>query len=172
MGFLDFDPTQYLDGEVGDAAKVANPAKVDLLSEPPNPAKTLADLAALAVIPTDINAGIDRLQTLRAPRWCKSERWRLFVSDVVWLRDYGVAADAMRQGWTALDLFGVSGDEEWQSLAAWIEGKRDEFNRACILLREIRGERTLLYAVQALTASRRWHYPDPAPLDAKLPWMM
>src|SRR3546814_892790 len=89
-------------------------------------------------------------------------------ADAVWLVDYGVAADALSRGWSPLDLFGVSADEEWQSLAAWIGGTRDEFNRACVLLQEIRGGRTLLYAVQALTSQRRWHYLDPAPPDARL----
>src|SRR3546814_9494998 len=107
---------------------------------------------------------------MRPPLSLPRDLWGVFVADAVWLVDYGVAADALSRGWSPLDLFGVSADEEWQSLAAWIGGTRDEFNRACVLLQEIRGGRTLLYAVQALTSQRRWHYLDPAPPDARLAW--
>lgn len=121
-------------------------------------------------LPPALVEGIRKLRSMRPPRSLPRKLWAVFVADAVWLADYGVAADALSQGWTPLDLFGVSADEEWQSLAAWIGGRRDEFNRACILLQEIRGERKLLYAVQSLTAQRRWHYPDPAPPDARLAW--
>src|SRR3546814_3105888 len=109
---------------------------------------------------------------MRPPLSLPRDLWGVFVADAVWLVDYGVAADALSRGWSPLDLLGVSADEEWQSLAAWIGGTRDEFNRACVLLQEIRGGRTLLYTVQALTSQRRWHYLDPAPPDARLAWTM
>ncbi|MGN6690103.1 MAG: hypothetical protein ACTHJU_04075 [Sphingopyxis sp.] len=114
--------------------------------------------------------GVDRLKVMAMPRGMPPTVWRNFVTDARWLAHHGVAADALCQGWTTLDLFGISRDEQWQCLAAWIGGRRDEFNRACILLREMRGEDTRLYATQSLSGSRRWHYPDPAPADAVLPW--
>lgn len=173
MGFLDFDAREYLKPEGSPPAKVANPAKVEpapSTAPAPVPAKTLATLAALADLPPDIADGVAKLRAMRAPRWTTAERWRVFVGDAAWLIDSGVAADALGQGWTPLDLFGVSADEQWQCLCAWMEGKRDEFNRAVILLREMRGDQTRLYATQALSGRRRWHYPDPAPKDARLAW--
>ena len=170
MGFLDFDAREYLEPEGPDPAKVANPAKVD--PQTGAAPQTLATLAALAGLPPEISDGVAKLRTMRAPRWASSDRWRVFVADAVWLMDSGVAVDALGQGWTPLDIFGVSRDEQWQCLAAWIDGNRDEFNRACILLREMRGDQTRLYATQALTGKRRWHYPDTAPDDAVLPWTM
>jgi hypothetical protein len=161
MGFLDFDAARYLEPEGRPPAKVANVAK---------DAGGLATLAGLAALPAELSEGAAKLATMRVPRWTSSDRWRLFVGDVTWLCETGVAADALGQGWTPLDLFGVSTDEQWECLAAWIGGRRDEFNRACILLREMRAERTMLYAVQALTTQRRWHYPQPTPSDARLPW--
>lgn len=125
-----------------------------------------------APLPAAIVMGVRRLKAMKCPRSLPSRLWPVFVADVVWLVDYGIAADAIDQGWTPLDLFGVSQDEQWQCLAAWIGGRRDEFNRACILLREMRGDQTRLYATQSLTGKRRWHYPDPAPADAVLPWTM
>lgn len=165
MGFLDFDAREYLESDRGNPTKVANPAKVD-----PDPQRNFSTLATLAELPPDISEGVTKLRTMLAPRWASSDRWRVFVADAVWLLDYGVAAEAIGQGWTPLDLFGVSADEQWQSMCAWIGGRRDEFNRACILLREMRGDQTRLYATQAITGKRRWHYPDPAPDDAVLPW--
>lgn len=161
MGFLDFDASRYLESGEPPPAKVAKAAKAEA---------GLATLAALADLPSSISEGAAKLATMRAPRWTTADRWRLFVGDVSWLCECGVAAEALGQGWSPLDLFGVSRDEQWESLAAWIGGRRDEFNRACILLREMRSDRTLLYATQSISGKRRWHYPDPAPADAKLPW--
>lgn len=116
--------------------------------------------------------GVDRLKAMPVPRGMPPTVWRNFVTDARWLAHHGVAAEALSQGWTHLDLFGISRDEQWQCLAAWIGGRRDEHARACILLREVRGDRTLLYATQSISGKRRWHYPDPAPDDAVLPWTM
>lgn len=116
--------------------------------------------------------GVDRLRAMSLPRGMPPTVWRTYVADARWLAHHGVAAEALSQGWTALDLFGISRDEQWQCLAAWVGGRRDEFNRACILLREMRADKTLLYATQSISGKRRWHYPDPAPADAVLPWMM
>jgi len=116
--------------------------------------------------------GVDRLKAIKLPRGIPPTVWRTYVTDARWIAHHGVAAEALSQGWSMLDLFGVSRDEQWQCLAAWIGGRRDEHARACILLREVRGDRTLLYATQSLSGKRRWHYPDPPPADAALPWMM
>lgn len=161
MGFLDFDASRYLETEDAPPAKVAKVAK---------DGAGLAALATLAALPSEITDGAAKLPTMRAPRWTSSDRWRLFVGDVAWLCESGVAADAIRQGWTPLDLFGVSRDEQWQSLAAWIGGRRDEYGRACCLLTEIRGDRTLPYAVHARDGSHCWHYCGTAPADARLAW--
>ena len=123
-------------------------------------------------LPDDIASGVQRLQRMQPAGGVPRAVWRTYAADAQWLVESGVATDAIGQGWSPLDLFGISRDEQWQCLAAWIGGRRDEFARACVLLQEIRGERTLLYAVQALTTSRRWHYPEPAPADAVLPWTM
>lgn len=114
--------------------------------------------------------GVDRLKAMTLPRGMPQTVWRTYVADARWLAHHGVAAEALSQGWSSLDLFGVSRDEDWQCLAAWIGGRRDELNRACILLREMRADRTLLYATQSISGERRWHYADPAPVDAVLPW--
>ena len=116
--------------------------------------------------------GVDRLKAMKLPRGMPPMVWSTYVADARWLAHHGVAAEALSQGWTALDLFGISRDEQWQCLAAWVGGRRDEFNRACILLREMRADKTLLYATQSISGKRRWHYPDPAPADAVLPWTM
>ena len=114
--------------------------------------------------------GLKRLEAMRAPRWAGPDRWRVFVSDVRWLCDTGMVAAALGQGWSLVDLFGVSGDEQWQCLAAWIGGRRDEHGRACYLLTEIRGDRTLPYAVHVQGGGHSWHYCDTAPADARLAW--
>lgn len=123
-------------------------------------------------LPADILRGVQRLGRMQPVGRVPRDVWRTYAADALWLADSGVAAEAIDQGWTPLDLFGISADEQWQCLAAWIGGRRDEFNRACILLREMRGDQTRLYATQSLTGKRRWHYPDPAPADARLPWTM
>ena len=164
MGAVDFDPMAYVENEACPVAELAKVAKVEATS---------AASAASATPPLpDIAVGLRKLETMRAPRWAGAERWRVFVADVRWLSDSGMVAAAMGQGWSLVDLFGVSGDEQWQCLAAWIGGRRDDHGRACYLLTEIRGERSLPYAVQAAGTSRRWHYPEPAPSDAMLPWSM
>jgi len=150
--------------EMGDCANSANSAV-----RPPIGTNGTNGTGSL---PATIVMGVRRLQAMKPPRSLPARLWPVFVADVVWLVEYGVAADALEQGWTPLDLFGVSADEQWQCLAAWIGGRRDEFNRACILLREMRGDRTILYATQSISNKRRWHYPDPAPSDARLPWTM
>jgi hypothetical protein len=94
----------------------------------------------------------------------------VFVGDVRWLCDSGMVTTALSQGWSLVDLFGVSSDEQWQCLAAWIAGRRDEYGRACCLLTEIRGDRTLPYAVHARGGSHCWHYCGTAPADARLAW--
>src|SRR3546814_5797804 len=101
-----------------------------------------------------MRTGVDRLKVMRPPLSLPRDLWGVFVADAVWLVDYGVPADALSRGWSPLVLFGVSADEEWHSLAAWIGGTRDEFNRACLFLQEIRRVRTLLYPVHSLTSSR------------------
>lgn len=116
--------------------------------------------------------GMDRLKTMSSPRGMPSIAWRTYVTDARWLAQHGVAAEALSHGWSSLDLFGVSRDEQWQCLAAWIGGHRDDRARACVLLREVRGDRTLRYATQSTSGKRRWHYPEPAPADAVLPWTM
>ena len=150
--------------EMGDCANSANSAV-----SPPIGTNGTNGMGSL---PATIVMGVRRLQAMKPPGCLPAQLWPVFVADAVWLVEYGVAADALEQGWTALDLFGISADEQWQCLAAWIGGRRDEFNRACILLREMRGYQTRLYATQALTGKRRWHYPDPGPADAVLPWTM
>ena len=115
-------------------------------------------------------SGLRRLRTMRPPRWATPERWQVFVADALWLADFGVAADALVRGWTETDIWGASRDEEWQSLAAWINGRRDEHGRACILLTEIRGDRTLPYAVHVRDGRHSWHYIAPAPGDARPAW--
>jgi hypothetical protein len=164
MGAVDFDPMVYVESEARPVAELAEVAKVS---------PTSATSAASAnPPPSEIADGLRKLETMRAPRWAGGERWRVFVSDVRWLCDTGMVAAALGQGWSLVDLFGVSGDEQWQCLAAWIGGRRDDHGRACYLLTEIRADRTLPYAVQAAGTSRRWHYPEPAPSDAVLPWSM
>lgn len=123
-----------------------------------------------AALPRPIVEGLHRLSAARVPRWTNADRWGVFVSDARWLADYGIALDAIGRGWSPVDLFGISRDESWQSLAAWINGRRDEHGRACILLTEIRCDRSLPYAVHARDGRHCWHYPEPAPADARLPW--
>jgi len=120
----------------------------------------------------EIGAGVERLRLMPAPRKIPRAAWAAFVDDAQALVFHGIAGEALAKGWAAIDLFGVSADESWQCLAGWIGGRRDDHGRACYLLTEIRGERTLPYAVQAAGTSRRWHYPEPAPSDAVLPWSM
>lgn len=120
--------------------------------------------------PRVVVMGLKRLEAMRAPRWAGPDRWRVFVGDVRWLCDTGMVAAALGQGWSLVDLFGVSGDEQWQCLAAWIGGRRDEHGRACYLLTEIRGDRTLPYAVHVRDGGHSWHYCDTAPADARLAW--
>lgn len=120
--------------------------------------------------PRVVVMGLRRLEAMRAPRWAGPDRWRVFVSDVRWLCDTGMVAAALGQGWSLVDLFGVSADEQWQCLAAWIGGRRDEYGRACYLLTEIRGDRTLPYAVHVRDGAHCWHYCDTAPADARLAW--
>lgn len=120
----------------------------------------------------EIVAGVERLRLMPAPRKIPRATWSAFVDDAQALVFHGIAGEALAKGWAAIDLFGISSDETWQSLAAWIGGRRDDHGRACYLLTEIRGERTLPYAVQAAGTSRRWHYPEPTPSDAVLPWSM
>jgi len=120
--------------------------------------------------PPDIAAGARRL-ALRGPRCgIPLPVWRRFAADALWLVEHGVASDALARGWTAIDLFGASADDQWQSLAAWISGRRGDHGRACILLTEHRGDRSLPYAVLVNNGSHSWHYPDPPPDDARLAW--
>lgn len=123
-------------------------------------------------LPDEVFHGVTRLQRMQPVGHLPRDAWRTYAADALALVESGIAAAALQQGWSAVDLFGVSRDESWQCLAAWIGGRRDDHGRACYLLTEIRGERTLPYAVQAAGASRRWHYPEPAPSDAVLPWSM
>lgn len=155
-------------------ARVAENASPDQPTKPAEPrfAGFVGSSDGFFSLPDDVCAGIERLKRMRVPRLLPARLWPGFVADAVWIAEHGIAADAMQQGWSAVDLFGVSRDESWQCLAAWIGGRRDDHGRACYLLTEIRGERTLPYAVQAAGISRRWHYPEPAPSDAVLPWSM
>lgn len=136
---------------------------------PPNCAKSTN---CNAVLPHPIVDGLNRLSAVRVPRWTNADRWGVFISDARWLVDYGVALDAIGRGWSPVDLFGISRDESWQSLAGWINGRRDEHGRACILLTEIRGDRSLPYAVHARDGRHCWHYLERAPADARLAWTM
>lgn len=162
MSAVDFDPMAYVENDTAPPAKLAKVAK---------DTETFAAFAAFAnPLPPEIVDGLGSLQTMRAPRWAGTDRWRVFVSDALWLADSGVAADALGRGWTATDLWGASADDEWQSLAAWINGRRDEHGRACLLLTEIRGERSMPYAVHVSDGRHAWHYLQPAPADARPVW--
>lgn len=123
-------------------------------------------------LPPPIADGLRRLRSMRPPRWATGERWRVFVLDALWLAERGLIADALERGWELVDLLGVSGDDDWQSLATWINGRRDEYGQACLLLTEIRGDRSLPYAVHVRDGRHSWHYRQPAPADAVLPWTM
>lgn len=116
--------------------------------------------------------GVDRLKAMTLPRGMPPTVWRTYVADARFLAHHGVAAAALGKGWTALDLFGISTDEQWQCLASWIGGRRDEYGQACLLLTEIRGDRSLPYAVHVRDGRHSWHYRQPAPADAVLPWTM
>lgn len=116
--------------------------------------------------------GVDRLKAMTLPRGMPPTVWRTYVADARYLAHHGVAAAALGKGWTALDLFGISTDEQWQCLAAWIGGRRDEHGQACLLLTEIRGDRSLPYAVHVRDGRHSWHYRQTPPADAVLPWTM
>jgi len=143
-----------------------------LSADSPLTAQTALSATGASPAILDIVAGVERLRLMPAPRRMPRATWGAFVDDAEALLFHGIAGEALSKGWSAIDLFGISADEQWQSLTAWIAGRRDDCNRPCILLSEIRGDRTLRYAVQAVGTSRRWHYPEPAPADAVLPWSM
>lgn len=123
-------------------------------------------------LPADTATGVQRLQRMQPVGGVPRDTWRAYVADALWLVESGAAADALGQGWTAVDLFGISADGDWQCLAAWINGRRDDHGRACLLLTEIRGDRSLPYAVHVRDGRHSWHYRQPAPADAVLPWTM
>lgn len=164
MSAVDFDPMAYVENNGPPSAKVAKVAK---------DTQTFAGFATFANrLPSETADGLRRLQAMKAPRWATSERWRVFVSDALWLAERGLITDALERGWALVDLLGVSGDDDWQSLATWINGRRDEYGQACLLLTEIRGDRSLPYAVHVRNGRHSWHYRQPAPADAVLPWTM
>lgn len=125
---------------------------------------------AAQTLSPDILDGLARLGSMSAPRGIPAAVWRAYVGDALWLAHEGVAAEAMAQGWSAIDLFGISADEQWQCLAAWIGGRRDDRGRACFLLREVTDPRRRLYAVHASRGRHSWHFAETAPPDARLPW--
>jgi hypothetical protein len=62
-------------------------------------------------IPSDVLAGLDRLKAAAAPRIANPERWPVAVADALRLATDGWAAQAIKLGWSPLDLFGAAADK-------------------------------------------------------------
>ncbi|MGI8705064.1 MAG: hypothetical protein ACR2JJ_04610 [Sphingomicrobium sp.] len=136
MGVVDFDPEKWLransDGDPGQAAKDAKPAKVE---------PALATLATLAGdrLPADLRDGLRRLQSMKPPNVTRPQVWCAVVADAVRLAADGWASQALSLGWPPLSLWGCSptigGNPDHDGLAVWLDGRRtlllDE--RACIV---------------------------------------
>lgn len=75
-------------------------------------------------LPPDVSAGLERLRLLPRPRIARPDVWTTIVSDAGWLAESGWAGQAIKLGWDAAELFGISSDPDWQSLAVWLDGRR------------------------------------------------
>jgi hypothetical protein len=78
-------------------------------------------------IPSDIVAGLERLKGAAAPRTSNPERWPAVVADALRLAADGWAAQALKLGWSPLDLFGAvtdkRGDPNGDGLAVKLCGR-------------------------------------------------
>ena len=63
-------------------------------------------------IRSDILAGLERLKGAAAPRTSNPERWPAVVADALRLAADGWAAQALKLGWSPLDLFGAVTDKQ------------------------------------------------------------
>ena len=65
---------------------------------------------------------------MRPPRITRPEIWLAVVADAVRLAADGRAAQALRLGWSALELWGCSpdrgGNPDHDGLAVWLDGRR------------------------------------------------
>jgi hypothetical protein len=75
-------------------------------------------------LPLDLLEGLARLRVMARPSIARAEVWTAVVSDALWLAEAGCALQALKLGWGAGELFGVSADAGWQSLAVWLDGRR------------------------------------------------
>ncbi len=90
-------------------------------------------------LPSDLQAGLVRLQAMSAPRITRPQVWPEIVSDALRLASEGWAPQAIALGWGPLDLWGCSpdggGNPDHEGLALWLDGRRilllDE--RTCIV---------------------------------------
>ncbi len=125
MGVVDFDPEKWLransDGDGGQAAKVAKPAKVE---------PALATLATLAgdQLPAELCDGLRHLQSMRPPNITRPQVWCAVVADAVRLAADGWASQALALGWGSLDLWGCSpdagGNPDHDGLTLFLNGRR------------------------------------------------
>ena len=79
-------------------------------------------------LPEDVAAGLERLPTRRPPRIPRPEIWLAVVADAVRLASDGWAAQALRLGWSPLELGGCSpdrgGNSDHDGLTVWLDGRR------------------------------------------------
>jgi hypothetical protein len=75
-------------------------------------------------LPRELSEGLAALLVMPRPNMAEPEVWTTIVSDAVWLAESGWALQALKLGWEVRELFGVSADAGWQSLAVWLDGRR------------------------------------------------
>jgi hypothetical protein len=107
-------------------------------------------------LPAALAAGLERLRTLPPLRTASPMAWSRIIADAQQVADHGWAAQALQLGWVAVDLFGVSADPDWMSLAVWLAGRR------LVLI----DERTAIAAVGIY----RYVYNRRCSDEAVLPW--
>lgn len=122
VGFVQFDPDRREPSGDNDdaAAKPAKPAKVEA---------GLATLATLATLPADTADGLKRLARMAVPRGVRCpEVWPIAIADAQRLAAEGWASQALKLGWSALDLFGAvldpAGNREADGLAVRLGGRK------------------------------------------------
>lgn len=78
-------------------------------------------------LPDTVSKGLVLLVNAPAPRLRRADVWPQVVNDALRLASEGWADQALKLGWTELDLFGAVTDEGADSiddgLAAWLEGR-------------------------------------------------
>jgi len=87
-----------------------------------------SDTGQFRALPPHLVQGLAALQSRAPPQITRPEIWLAVVADAVRLAADGWAAQALRLGWSPLELWGCSpergGNPDHDGLAVWIDGRR------------------------------------------------